>query len=115
VIEPVLIAIANSLAAKAAAGLYDLVRKKFETSRSETAALEAAEGADEGSREIAVLAEALERAESADGEFKSQLRAEWARISHTERSGDGHAVNDISGTVSGNIVQARDIQGGITF
>jgi hypothetical protein len=114
-IEPVLIAIANSLAGKATGALYDLVRKKFAASRHDTATLEAAAGADEDTQQVSRLAEALERAETDDAEFKSRLRTEWAELSGTGRSGDGAVANDISGTVSGNAVQARDIQGGISF
>ncbi|MFF3574959.1 hypothetical protein [Nocardia jiangxiensis] len=114
-IEPILIAIANSLAGKATGALYDLVRAKFAASRHDTAALEAAAGADEGAQQISRLVEALDRAETDDTEFKSRLRTEWAQISGTGRSGDGAVTNDISGTVSGNAVQARDIQGDISF
>ncbi|MQY22662.1 hypothetical protein [Nocardia macrotermitis] len=114
-IEPVLIAIANSLAGKATGALYDLVRKKFAASRHDTATLEAAAGVDERDPQIARLAEALERAETDDSEFGTRLRAEWAQVCGTVRSGDGAVTNDISGTVSGNAVQARDIQGGINF
>ncbi|WP_067683896.1 hypothetical protein [Nocardia miyunensis] len=116
-IEPILIAIANSLAGKATGALYDLVRTKFAASRHDTAALEAAAGADEGDQQISRLAEALDRAETDDAEFKSRLRTQWAQISISGpgRSGDGAVANDISGTVSGNAVQARDIQGDIRF
>ena len=112
-VEPVLIAVATALASKAAAGLYDLVRTKLAESKEQTAILDSAAGAEPGSPPVLRLAEILERAEQTDPEFGVRLRGEWVKISTADSRGD--TANEITGTVSGNAVQARDIQGGITF
>jgi hypothetical protein len=114
-VEPVLISIASSLAAKAAGGLYDLVRKKFAKNTEEVATLDDAVGPEPDSPKVRILAEVLERAERSDVGFKEKLRAEWARVTLDGRAGDGSVTNDLSGTVLGNVVQARDIHGDVTF
>ncbi|MGF6888774.1 hypothetical protein ABH933_008328 [Nocardia sp. GP40] len=114
-VEPVMISIASSLAAKAAGGLYDLVRKKFAKSSEEAAVLDEAVGAGPDSPKVLMLAEILERAERSDGSFKEKLRAEWASLTVDGRASDGSVANDLSGTTLGNVLQARDIHGDITF
>jgi hypothetical protein len=109
--EPVLIAIAAALAGKAAGNLYDMVKKKFATRREAAAALEAAAGAAPNSPEVQHLAQELANAEATDPDFATALRATWQTIS----ADNGAIVNNLSGTVSGNAVLARDIEGGITF
>ncbi|MBU3064205.1 hypothetical protein KO481_22055 [Nocardia sp. NEAU-G5] len=59
------------------------------------------------------LAEILRHAEQVDPAFAARLRNEWVKISAAGSHGD--TTNEITGTASGNAVQARDIQGGITF
>ncbi|PRY35417.1 hypothetical protein, partial [Umezawaea tangerina] len=54
----------------------------------------------------------LERAEQADPEFAKRLRSEWEKTTVTQT---GHVTNQISGTVHGKVLQAGDIQGGVTF
>ncbi|WP_216915954.1 hypothetical protein [Nocardia noduli] len=110
-VEPALIAIASALAARAAASLYELVRAKFGDDSEETAALEAADGAEPGSPPVQRLAGILERTERTDPEFGTRLRGEWSKVG----GGNGDINNQISGTVSGNALQARDIGGGVTF
>jgi hypothetical protein len=107
--EPMLVSIAASLASRAVAGLYELVRAKFADDPVATAALTAAEGATEGSEQVRELSEALERTVEADPGFGAELRAHHA-VTQT-----GRVTNQISGTVHGNVVQAGDIQGGIRF
>ncbi|MCE6993439.1 hypothetical protein LZG04_01245 [Saccharothrix sp. S26] len=107
--EPMLVSIAASLASRAVAGLYELVRAKFADDPAATAALTAAQGTEEGSPQVAALSEALHRAVESDPAFGSELRAHHAV---TQR---GRVTNHLSGTVHGNVVQAGDIQGGITF
>jgi hypothetical protein len=108
--EPILVSIATALATKAATGLYDLVKKKFSRDPEDTRALEAAEAAPGEAEPITALAERLEAAERADPEFARQLRDGWAQHAET-----GGVVNQVSGTVHGKVVQARDIHGNITF
>lgn len=108
--EPILISIASALATKAATGLYDLVKKKFSKDPSALKALEAAEADPRNAEPIEALAERLAVAEVSDPVFGEALRTGWAQ--HAESGG---VVNQISGTVLGNVVQTRDIHGNITF
>ena len=113
--EPVLVSIAAALAGRAVVGLYQYVKDHFKDDPDATAALEAAEQlteAAEDSPEVQELSERLERAEQADPEFGKRLRAEWAAVQlHAETGG---VTNHFSGTAD-KVVQARDIQGGISF
>ena len=107
--EPMLVSIAASLASRAVAGLYALVRAKFADDPAATAALTAAEGAAEDSPQVKELSEALERTVRADPAFGAELRAHHA-VTQT-----GRVNNQISGTVHGTVVQAGDVTGGITI
>ena len=111
--ELILIEIAAALAAKTAESVYELVRRKFRTRKQALAALEAADGAAKDSPQVIALAEELATAEAYDPRFSEQLRAQWAAV-QGQASG-GSVANSISGTVTGNVVQARDITGDITF
>lgn len=109
--EPVLVSIAAALAAKSVASLYDLVKRRFAGRQDATAALEAAEGAAAGSPEVTTLATHLATAEADDPSFAAELRNTWQRVSADR----GAVVNQISGAVTGKVLQARDIEGDITF
>lgn len=109
--EPVLVSIAAALAAKSATSLFDLVRKHFAGRKEAAAALEAASGAPPDSPEVADLAEHLATAESEDPEFGKALRHTWQEVSASR----GGVVNQVTGDVSGKVVQARDIDGGVSF
>jgi hypothetical protein len=113
--EPVLVSIAAALAGRAVISLYQLVKDKFAGDETATAALEAAEGAAEDSPQVAELEQALERAESTDPEFGERLREEWARVAVQQHAETGGVVNQVTGNVSGKVLQARDIQGGVSF
>ena len=108
--EPILVTIAAALAGKSVGNLYDLVRKKFADRKQAVAALEAARGTAPDSPEVHVLSEHLAEA-TTDPTFAATLYATWAQLSATS----GGVVNQASGTVHGNLVQARDIKGNITF
>jgi hypothetical protein len=109
--EPILVAIAAALAAKSATSLYDLVKRKL-TGRGEAeAALEAAEGAPPDSPEVTALATHLASVETEDPAFSEELRHTWQQVSASQ----GGVVNQITGDVSGKVVQARDIKGDISF
>jgi hypothetical protein len=113
--EPMLIAIATTLATKAAGSLFDLVKAKLaKRGNKDVAALEAAVEAGPESAEVGQLAEVLDAAQQEDGEFAEQLREEWQKIISVQ-AGSGSVTQTISGNVTGKVVQARDIQGGITF
>ncbi len=111
--EPVLLSIATAVVTKAVTGLYELVKAKFSGDPVATAALEAAEGAAADSAAVAELGEALERAEIEDPAFGERLRGEWEKSTTVTQS--GHVTNQISGTVHGKVLQAGDIQGGVSF
>ena len=109
--EPILVSIAAALAAKSAVSLYDLVKRRFTGREEAAAALEAAEGAPPDSPEVVTLADHLAEEETRDPAFGNELRLTWQQVNV---SGDG-VVNQITGNVSGRVVQARDIEGDISF
>ncbi|MFC6092013.1 hypothetical protein [Saccharothrix lopnurensis] len=114
--EPVLLSIAAALATRAVAGLYELVRARFEDDPVAIAALTAAEGAPEDSAEVRVLGDVLERTAANDPGFAEALRREHAQAAREGRVNQaGRVTNHISGTVHGNVLQAGDIQGGVSF
>ncbi|GGP43882.1 hypothetical protein [Saccharothrix coeruleofusca] len=110
--EPVLVSIASALATRAFARLHDLVRARLAGDPEASAALAAARGADAGSPAVAALGEVLENTERQDPAFGRELRREWERASAT---GTGGVVNQVTAPVHGTVVQAGDIQGGVTF
>jgi hypothetical protein len=112
--DHVLVSIAAALANKGAATIYDLVKAKFAGNRKAIEALESTEGASPDSQQVHALCEYLERAESRDRVFSAQLRKRWHEVSIAQKADSG-VNNQISGNVSGNVVQAGDIQGGVTF
>jgi len=109
--EPILVAIAAALAAKSATSLYDLVRRKFAGREDAEAALEAAGGTAPDSAEVTALATHLAAEEITDPVFGAELRRTWQQAEASQ----GAVVNQISGNVSGKVVQARDIKGNISF
>lgn len=113
--EPILVSIASALATKGATSLYELVRNKFAGRKQALAALEAAKDAEEGSPLIDALATELHEAERADPAFAGALRAQWNSTRLDQHATGDAVVNNVTGTVGGNLVQARDIQGGISF
>jgi len=113
--DPILISIATALAGRAATSLYDLVKKKFAGDSKAATALEAAADAPEGSAPVRDLAAELERAEQADSGFREALRAEWDRVSLTQNAQSGGVTNQITGQVTGKVIQARDIHGNVSF
>jgi hypothetical protein len=113
--EPILMSIATTLATKTATSLYELVKKKFADRKQALTALEAAKDATPGSPQLEALASELHDAEQADPVFAEALRAEWAATQVNQHATGDAVTNQVSGTVTGNMVQARDIQGGISF
>jgi hypothetical protein len=113
--DPILIAISAALAGKTATSLYDLVRAKLRGRPGGEVALAAATDATPDSPQVAALAEQLHDAEADDPHFREALRALWASSSVNNLAGPDGVVNQVSGTVSGTVVQARDVHGGISF
>jgi hypothetical protein len=124
--DPMLVAVAAAVAGKvteslapgmrsALGDLIKLVRKRFARDDAAQAALAAAEKAPADDDRVAALAAELERLASAEPKFAEQLRAAWSRIDTTLQAHHGGTINEVSGTVSGHLVQARDISGGVRF
>lgn len=110
--EPMLIAIATTLATKAAGSLFDLVKAKLARRGSkDMAVLDAAVDAGPESPAVGELAQVLDAAAQEDPAFAEQLRTQWRAV----QAGTGDVHQSITGNVSGRVIQARDIQGGITF
>lgn len=109
--EPILVSIAAAIAAKSATSLYDLVKRRFGGREEAELALTAAEGAAPESPEVAALATHLATVTAEDPAFATELRNTWQLVA----ARDGGVVNQISGNVSGKVVQARDIEGGVSF
>lgn len=113
--DPILISIAAALAGRAATTLYDLVKRKLARDPAATTVLEASAGAAPGSAEIRALADELRKAEQSDPAFAQELRAAWSNTANQQNAEADAVANQITGTVHGNAIQARDIQGGINL
>ncbi|WP_344183321.1 hypothetical protein [Kribbella lupini] len=72
--------------------------------------LEAAEKSPADPETIRVLAERLDLTRSADVAFADELMAEWEKAAPESR-----VVNQISGPVTGKVLQAGEVHGNITF
>jgi hypothetical protein len=112
--EPILVSIAAALAGKAATSLYELVKRKFAGRADAAETLTEAEGAGPESDEVAALAQTLADAERDDPEFAAALRAEWAGYA-SQSAERGAIANQVGGSVTGKVVQARDIEGGVSL
>ena len=124
--EPILTAVALTLATKTAeevaeggravfAALGQLIRRRFEGHSSGTVALVEAEAHPTDSERIQALRNELALATAGDSEFEAQLRSLWQALSPYLAAGADGVVNNVSGSVNGNVVQARDVHGGISF
>jgi hypothetical protein len=109
--EPILVSIAAALAGKSATSLYELVKRRFAGRADATTDLEAAVGAPADSPAVATLATRLAAEENTDPAFSKELRRTWQHVS----ADHGGMVNQTIGDVSGKVVQARDIEGNISF
>ncbi|QBI52566.1 hypothetical protein [Streptomonospora litoralis] len=119
-VDQVLLAIAAAVAGKAvepltenaADALRNLRKAVIQRFRAEPEAREALDAAQvdyEDVEAVEVLAEHLDSATAADPEIRrltEELRPHFG-------TGDGGVANTVHGDVSGNVVQARDIHGGI--
>lgn len=91
------------------------LRDRFRRDPAARGALEIVVGdpADVGAREqlAALIAQRLEQ----DPDFLAWLRTEWELVRRASAQVDGTVTNSVTGSVSGNVVQARDIQGGVNI
>lgn len=124
--ERMLMEIAVVLATKAAQGvaeggraavsaLVNWVRRKLGEQCAAQEALAAAEADPGDDVRIRALRDVLEQLTVADPEFAAELRRRWSDVSQHATNRGGGVVNQISGGVGGNVVQARDVHGGISF
>lgn len=124
--DEIMVAIASALAAKAAdavagaahetwARLVRLVRDRFGGDGHGATALEAARGRPGDCEAVHELAGALERAAVADQGFGAELRALWLEVGPHLSAAGASAVNVVTGTVGGHLIQARDlrVEGGL--
>jgi hypothetical protein len=124
--EDVLASVALTLATGVAEGLTEggkaafaalvrLIKRRFQGRGSAQAALAEAEANPADDTYIQSLREELAQAAVDDPAFDRELRSLWRDLAPHLVVGTDGVVNNISGSVGGNVVQARDVQGGISF
>jgi hypothetical protein len=124
--DPILATVATTLADKAAAALvsggasavralFDLVRSKFTGRKDAEQALQDAQDQPERPEHIERLTEALARAIEEDPRFGSELQRLWKQARTELKTDRGGVINQVSGTVGGHVVMARDVTGGINL
>jgi hypothetical protein len=64
---------------------------------------------------VSRLADLLEQESAVDLAFGQEFRNRWVRVQAAVTAGQGGVVNSVSGDISGAVVQARDVHGGIQF
>ncbi|MEB3368247.1 hypothetical protein [Saccharopolyspora mangrovi] len=122
--DPFLDSLATALGGQAATALgaagtmslvkvRELLHRRSKHDPDTQAALEAAERDDAGPAQITALAQRLGEVCAEDAEFAEQLRHEGAAV-HNEITASDNVVNINKGQVT-NLVQTREINGGITF
>jgi len=125
--DPVMSSVAAAVAGKAAeaalhggkaacTALVKLVRDRCRRDKKAGQALDAAVATrDEAA--IAALALALERLAAADAGFGNRVRELWPRVVTELSADEGGVVNSVTGSVGGNLLQARDlrVEGGLHF
>jgi hypothetical protein len=126
VTEPITTSIATALATGVTAAVSDgvralitqlasLVRERFRRSPHDQDVLESATRAPRDNSTVQRLSEALDQHMRDDPAFAARLRTLWAEIAAAEAGERDQLTNVVNGEVHGSIVQARDVQGGITF
>jgi hypothetical protein len=126
--DPLFSSVAAAVAGKAAemavqggkdacAALVRLVRERFGHDKEAAAALEAAGRSPHDEAAIAGLTLALERMVAADAGFAARIGELWPRAALELSASEGGVVNSATGSVSGHLMQARDVrvEGGLHF
>ena len=102
--------------AKIALGkLVNLVKQRFAGDDAAQHALTEAEKAPDNADQVTELAKQIERLAAEDPKFAEQLRDAWSQTSVQLHAETGGIVNEVSGNAAGHLVQARDIEGGVSF
>ncbi|GAA0515987.1 hypothetical protein GCM10011581_47470 [Saccharopolyspora subtropica] len=123
--DPFLDSLATALAGQVATALgaagtralekvRELLRRRSQSDPETKAALEAAEQDSAGPEQITALAERLDQVCAEDAQFAEELRAEGAEVYKEISASENSVVNVNHGKVR-NLIQAREIHGGITF
>ncbi|MEH0934026.1 hypothetical protein [Micromonospora psammae] len=123
--DPLMLAAATTLVAwattelaqearSAVAGLTEFLRHRF---RNEQAAQQTVEVAlrHPTADMVQRLAALLEQETLRDPAFDAELRERFAKVEAIMAANQGNVTNTVSGDVSGSMVQARDVHGGISF
>lgn len=124
--DDILATVALTVATKAAEGiaeggkaafaaLVSLVRRRFRGHPSAEVALADAESDPADEMRIHSLRDALARQAADDPDFAAELRRLWQQLHPHLIADDSGVINHVSGPVAGNVVQARDVHGGISF
>jgi hypothetical protein len=95
--------------------LANLIKQRFAGDDAAQHALTEAEKAPDDADRVTALAKQLERLAAEDPKFAEQLRGIWSQASTQLHAQTGGVANEVSGGVSGHVVQARDIKGGVSF
>jgi hypothetical protein len=100
----------------ACAALIKLIRDRCQRDKQAAKALEAAHTTGDENA-IAELTLALEHLAAADADFASRVRGLWPQAALELSAAEGGVVNSVTGTVGGNLLQARDLhlEGGLHF
>ncbi|GAB3816779.1 hypothetical protein [Micromonospora zhanjiangensis] len=124
--DQIVLAVATALATKGAealgagarsaiGSLFSLVRSRFGAGTRESAVLDAALAHPQEQWRHTALASTLADVMARDPDFTAALTDEWRRLVRSDVVAvQGEVVNHFSGT-AGKVVQARDVQGDITF
>lgn len=102
------------------AGLVELIKRRRARSQGAEGESDGPVGsgdtpdAPDSASDVGRLAEWLAAQAEGDPRFAREL-LDWHKTVITTVSGQGDVNNSVSGTVSGSVVQARDISGPITF
>ncbi|MFD0967603.1 hypothetical protein [Plantactinospora endophytica] len=122
--DQLVLAVVTALAAKggeaiitgggsAFARLYRFLCDRFRANGSGTASLEAVVTGP-GDTERAELADAIAQLLTVDPELRPRLEALWSGARAESAASSGGVINQFSGTAD-RVVQARDIQGDVSF
>jgi hypothetical protein len=120
VTDPVMLSVATAVAGKAAeaaadggktalAALVRLIRGRLTGNKAADAAFNAALSRPDDPAALEEFARMLERVTAGDAGFAAQVRALWPQVQAELSAHDGGVVNTSTGTVSGHLIQTRDI------
>lgn len=113
--DPFFVSVTAALVGKAVGSLYETVRKRLQGDTTATQELERVTSGQATESELEGFARLLQETATSDGQFKADLEVEFGRQVAGSSAGDDAVSNVIGGNVSGKVVQARDIDGGVRF